>query len=290
MLRETLLILISTPLYVAVILLEMLLSHFHGLGYYSKKETLHNLLLMLANGVLDLLTRGLTLGFLLYLYQYRFFSPPAGWLYWLYLALAVDFMYYWLHRLDHSCRLFWAVHVTHHSSEEFNFTTGFRSSVFQPLYRFIFYIPLPLLGFDVLDIVFMHSFLQIFGILVHTQLFSSIPVLEWVMVMPTHHRVHHASNVRYLDRNLAQVFIIWDRLFGTFQAERTDDPPVFGLTKPAPKDTAYQVIFHEWEQLRQDMRQAPDWHTRWRYLWQAPGWRHDGTGKTARDLRREQNL
>ena len=124
------------------------------------------------------------------------------------------------------------MHVTHHSSEEFNLTTGFRSSVLQPLYRFIYFLPLVLLDLNHIDIVFMYSLTQIYGILVHTQYINKMPRwFETIFVSPSHHRVHHASNIRYLDRNMGMVLIIWDRLFGTFQAEIDEDPVKYGLTK-----------------------------------------------------------
>ncbi|MCU0361087.1 MAG: sterol desaturase family protein, partial [Bacteroidia bacterium] len=229
--RESLLVMISVPVYVIVIGAELLYSHFYKKGYYSGKGLLSNLYLMLLNMGLDVLVRGLCLMALNYFYQFHVADlslQPV--LYWTVLIIAEDFLFYWLHRVDHYCRLFWAVHVTHHNSEEFNLSVGFRSSVFQPLYRFVYFIPLAFFGFTGIDIMFAYSATQIFGILVHTQSVKKLGILEYVLVTPSHHRVHHGSNVRYLDKNMGMFLIIWDKLFGTFQAEEKTDPVKYGLT------------------------------------------------------------
>src|SRR5882762_3879342 len=169
-LREQILILISTPVYLIIIGLEMVLSHYRRQKMYGWKDTAANIYLMLLNGSLDLLFRTVYLGILVYFYQHRWITFTHIFTYWLMLVLAEDFLYYWLHRFDHEVRLFWAVHVTHHSSEHLNFTVGFRSSVFQPLYRWAYFIPLAFAGFKPLDIIFMYSATQIWGIFVHTEL------------------------------------------------------------------------------------------------------------------------
>jgi sterol desaturase/sphingolipid hydroxylase (fatty acid hydroxylase superfamily) len=191
--------------------------------------------------------------------------------------------------MDHFCRFFWAVHVTHHSSEEFNLTTGFRSSVLQPLYRFLYFIPLVLLGFKAIDIVFMYSLTQIYGILVHTQFINKMPRwFEAVFVSPSHHRVHHASNIRYLDKNMGMVLIIWDRLFGTFQKEIKSDPVRYGLTTQlAHPYHLTNIVFHEWKNIFHDLHRKIPLSLKIKYLIMPPGWSHDGSTKTAKQLRRE---
>lgn len=290
MLKEQLLILISTPLYLAVIGLEMLLSHLHIKKYYSVKETMMNVYLCLVNGGIDLLFRAIYVVILLWFYTFHFITFASDPLpYWPLLFILEDVAFYIEHRIDHYCRFFWAVHVTHHSSEEFNLTTGFRSSVLQPMYRFIYFIPLALLGFHPLDIIFMYSLTQIYGILVHTQYINKMPKwFEAVFVSPSHHRVHHASNIRYLDKNMGMVLIIWDRLFGTFQEELPEDPIKYGLTKPLenPHHPA-KIIFHEWQNLGKDLKKDLPLITKIKYLIMPPGWSHDGSTKTAKQLRKE---
>lgn len=288
--KEQLLILISTPLYLAVIGIEMLLSHLHLRKYYTLKDTVINVYLCLINGGIDLLFRAVYVVVLIWFHDMRFFDFSNHLvLYWGLLFLAEDFMFYIEHRVDHYCRFFWAVHVTHHSSEEFNLTTGFRSSVLQPIYRFIYFIPLALVGFQPIDIVFMYSLTQIYGILVHTQYIKKMPKwFEAIFVSPSHHRVHHASNIRYLDKNMGMVLIIWDRLFGTFQEELSHDPVKYGLVKPLENPNhPLKIIFHEWQDLGKDLKKKMPWYLRLKYLIMPPGWSHDGSTKTAKQLRQE---
>ena len=146
-LREQWLILLSTPFYLVIIGLEVLLSHLQHRKAYTLKDTATNVYLMLLNGGIDLAFRIVYLVILNFFYLHAWISFENVLVYWGLLLLLEDFLYYWLHRFDHEIRLFWAVHVTHHSSQNMNFTVGFRSSVFQPLYRFIYFIPLALLGF-----------------------------------------------------------------------------------------------------------------------------------------------
>jgi len=292
-LREQLLIFISTPIYIFIIGVEILLSNYQHRKLYSWKDTAANIYLMLLNSSIDLLFRIIYVTILGYCYEHRWISFTHAFTYWFILVLAEDFLYYWLHRFDHEIRLFWAVHVTHHSSEYMNFTVGFRSSVFQPLYRFIYFIPLALLGFKPLDIVFIYSATQIWGIFVHTELIHKMGWLEYILVTPSHHRVHHASNPRYLDKNLGMFLIIWDQLFGTFQAELPDEdyqPKKYGLTKPIGKETPVTMIFHEWKNIWKDIsRQDIGWREKWYYLFGPPGWSHDGSRRTSEALRQEEN-
>lgn len=268
----------------------MILSHLHLKKYYSVKGTFINIYLCVLNGGIDLLFRAVYIFILLSIYQFHFvdfsFTPV---LYWSLLFILEDLAFYIEHRVDHFCRFFWAMHVTHHSSEEFNLTTGFRSSVLQPLYRFIYFFPLVLLGFKPIDIVFMYSLTQIYGILVHTQYISKMPAwFEAIFVSPSHHRVHHASNVRYLDRNMGMVLIIWDRLFGTFQHEVEEDPVKYGLTRQLKNPHHLtKIIFHEWQDIGRDMRKKVSFAVKIKYLIMPPGWSHDGSTKTAKQLRKE---
>jgi sterol desaturase/sphingolipid hydroxylase (fatty acid hydroxylase superfamily) len=181
--------------------------------------------------------------------------------------------------------------VTHHSSDHFNFTVGFRSSVFQPLYRFVYFIPLALAGFKPLDIVFIYSATQIWGIFVHTELIDKMGWFEYFMVTPSHHRVHHASNTKYLDRNMGMFLIIWDKLFGTFEPETKDEPIQYGLTTKVESNNPLSMIFHEWKNIARDLRRPVSWKDKFLYLFGPPGWSHDGSRLTSNQLReREKEL
>jgi sterol desaturase/sphingolipid hydroxylase (fatty acid hydroxylase superfamily) len=287
-LHEQLLVLISTPFYIIIIGLELLLSHLQHRKLYSWKDTATNVFLMLLNAGIDLCFRVIYVAVFVYLFNHKIVSWKTGVSYWVLLVLAEDFLYYWLHRFDHEIRLFWAVHVTHHSSEHMNFTVGFRSSVFQPLYRFIYFMPLAWLGFRPLDIVFIYSATQIWGIFVHTELIRKMGWLEYILVTPSHHRVHHASNPKYLDKNMGMFLIVWDQLFGTFQPEMADSAyqeKKYGLTSPLKKRTPGNLVFHEWREIARDLsRRDLSWKEKWNYLLGPPGWSHDGSRLTSREL------
>lgn len=288
-LREQWLILISTPIYLFIIGAELLLSHLQHRKAYTFKDTATNVYLMLLNMGADLLFRIVYLSILGYFFThavYKFNNPIV---YWVILLLAEDFLFYWLHRFDHEIRLFWAVHVTHHSSEKMNFTVGFRSSVFQPLYRFIYFIPLAYIGFKPMDILFMYSATQIWGILVHTELINKMGWLEYILITPSHHRVHHASNAKYLDKNMGMFLVIWDKMFGTFQPELPAEkyqPIKYGLTKNLENPNAGTIVFHEWIAIFKDVFQKDiSLKDRWNYLFGPPGWSHDGSRLTSEQMR-----
>ncbi len=287
--REQILLLVSTPVYILIIGVEIVLSNYQHRICYGWKDSAANLYLMILNGTIDLLFRAVYLVILGFFYAHRWINFSQVFAYWSLLVLGEDFLYYWLHRFDHEIRLFWAVHVTHHSSERMNFSVGFRSSVFQPLYRFVYFIPLALLGFKPLDIVFIYSATQIWGIFVHTELIHKMGWLEHILVTPSHHRVHHASNPKYLDRNMGMFLIIWDQLFGTFQAELPDEEyqqKKYGLTKPLVKRTPVTLVFHEWRRIWTDVqRKDIGWRDKWNYVFGPPGWSHDGSQQTSAQLR-----
>jgi sterol desaturase/sphingolipid hydroxylase (fatty acid hydroxylase superfamily) len=289
---EQLIIISTTPVYTILIVGEILLSNFQHRNYYSIKDTLTNLYLMLLNGGLDLLSRGITWGILAWVFQFHFFEIENPILYWGLLFLAEDFVYYVLHVVDHYTRFFWAAHVTHHSSEQFNLTVGFRSSVFQPLYRFIYFIPLSLMGFKAIDMAVMYSITQIYGILVHTSYIPKLrkmpfKLLEYVIVTPSQHRVHHASNIEYLDKNMGMCLSIWDRIFGTFQEERDDLTIKYGLTHPLENRNAVNIVFHEWVDLFKDLAKPSTISTKFKHLFMPPGWSPNGSTKTSKELRAE---
>ncbi|MDB5201643.1 MAG: sterol desaturase family protein [Ferruginibacter sp.] len=288
--RETWFLLMSVPLYIILIGAEILFSNWRAAKFYTFKGTIQNIYLSLLNGGLDLLLRwAFYVSVLMWSYNHHFVKVENVYLYWFLLFILEDLAFYLEHRIDHYCRLFWAVHVTHHSSEEFNLTTGFRSSVFQPVYRFVYFVPLAFLGFHPLDIVFMYSITQTYGILVHTQYIKKMPRwFEAVFVSPSHHRVHHASNIRYLDKNMGMCLIIWDKLFGSFQEEVPSDPIRYGLTKPLINaHNPLEIIFHEWQGIGKDLRKKTPLVTKIKYMLMPPGWSHDGSSKTARELRKE---
>jgi sterol desaturase/sphingolipid hydroxylase (fatty acid hydroxylase superfamily) len=243
---------------------------------YTWRESLVTVFLSLTNGLLDLAVRGFYLIVFTFVYQFRLIELTSEFWYWGVLFILVDLQFYWLHRLEHFCRIFWAAHVTHHSAEHMNISVGFRASLMRPLYDFVFFLPLPLLGFRPIEILLMYSIAQIWAVFVHTEMIGKLGWLEYIFVTPSHHRVHHASNQKYLDKNMGMALIIWDRLFGTFQKELSPEeyePIRYGLTKPMKDDGLYNVIFHEWISIWKDVKQKNiSWKERLMYVFGPPGW------------------
>jgi sterol desaturase/sphingolipid hydroxylase (fatty acid hydroxylase superfamily) len=267
---------------------EMALNYWENRKFYEKRDTLTNIYLTILAFVLNIAVKGMTFFILDYAWQFRLFEIKNVIAYWVILVVVQDFLYWVLHYTGHYCRLFWAMHVTHHSSEHFNLTTGFRSTVFEPLYRVFFYLPLALMGFNALDILYAYLLTQLYGNIVHTQYQVKLPKwYGWIFVTPSHHRVHHASNIPYLDKNMGMMFIIWDRIFRTFREENLPEPIRYGLTKQPEDLGPVNILFHEWKALLQDAKQAPDFKTKLKYFVNPPGWSHDGHTQTARVMQRE---
>jgi len=222
---------------------------------------------------------------LAWLYQFRLFDIPVVWWSWVLLLFAEDFCYYWFHRLHHEVRTLWAAHINHHSSTRYNFSTALRQSWTTPFTGFIFWIPLPLLGFPVEMILIQKSISLLYQYWLHTELIGKLGWFGVVFNTPSHHRVHHGRNPIYLDRNHAGIFIIWDKMFGTFEPE--GEAIDYGLTKNIHTYNPVRIAFHEWVAMFKDVWNAKSLQDRLGYLVMPPGWTEDGTGKTAPILRRE---
>jgi sterol desaturase/sphingolipid hydroxylase (fatty acid hydroxylase superfamily) len=198
-----------------------------------------------------------------------------------------DLKYYWVHRFGHRVRWFWASHVNHHSSQHYNLSTALRQSWtgFLTL-GFVFALPLVLIGFHPVMIAICGGFNLIYQFWIHTEAIGKMPRwFEAVMNTPSHHRVHHATNPRYLDRNYAGVFIVWDRMFGTFEPERPEEERIrYGIVKQLGSFNLLWAVFHEWIGIVQDMRRAP-WRHKLGYLLREPGWTHDGSRETSDMIR-----
>ena len=275
-------------LLVILTLAEMWLNYRENRKYYEKRDTLTNIYLTVLAFILNIAVKGMTFFVLSYAWQFRLLEIKNTVVYWVVLVIAQDFLYWVLHYTGHYCRLFWAMHVTHHSSEHFNLTTGFRSTVFEPIYRVFFYLPLALMGFNAIDILYAYLVTQLYGNIVHTQYQVNLPKwYGWIFVTPSHHRVHHASNIPYLDKNMGMVLIIWDRIFGTFREENLLEPIKYGLTKQPDDMGPVNILFHEWKALLHDVKQAPGLINKIKYFINPPGWSHDGSTQTARVLQHE---
>ena len=196
--------------------------------------------------------------------------PVDAWWVWVLLFVADDVAYYWFHRMHHEVRVLWASHVVHHSSQFYNLSTALRQS-WTPMTSMPFWLPLALLGFPPWMILLQQAISLIYQFFLHTERVDRLwrPV-EWVFNTPSHHRVHHASDAGYLDRNYAGILIVWDRLFGTFSPEVVR--PTYGLTKNISTYNPVRVAFGEYAALWRDVRAAARWRDRVGYLVRRPGW------------------
>ncbi|GIV38467.1 MAG: C-5 sterol desaturase [Thermonema sp.] len=262
--------------YIILITIEIVIAVRKNLKLYSTRDTFNNLMLGAITSVVKIFIKGVTLAFFGYLHQqYALFDIPANaWWSVLLLFLLNDLIFYWYHRLGHESRFFWATHVAHHSSQLFNFSTAIRGNFIHFFYRFFFWAPLAILGFDPLMIVLIDEIGFYYQMFIHTKTIGKLhPVIEFIFNTPSHHRVHHGSNPAYIDKNYGAVLIIWDRLFGTFAEEKEEVR--YGLTKNLTKQNVPTILLHEFQAIAQDVAHAPDWKSKWRYVFGHPGWRHD---------------
>jgi sterol desaturase/sphingolipid hydroxylase (fatty acid hydroxylase superfamily) len=278
------LLLWALPVFALSMLFELWHARRRGAQVYESRDAWASIAMGLGSVAVGLPFKVVFVYMLTVLYEHRLFTMPVSVLGYVALFLAEDLCYYWSHRINHEVRLFWAAHVNHHSSTFYNLATAVRQSWTQPYLMWVFWMPLPLLGFKPELIVLQMAISLIYQFFIHTQAVDTLGPLEWVLNTPSHHRVHHAVNVRYLDKNHAGILIVWDRLFGTFARERADDPPVYGITKNIDTYNPLRIASHEWIALAHDVRRAPRLLDKVRYLFSPPGYSHDGSTLTSKQL------
>jgi sterol desaturase/sphingolipid hydroxylase (fatty acid hydroxylase superfamily) len=279
------LIFVAVPLFFVSMWLEHALLVRQQRDTYERRDLLMSLGLGVGNVLMSTLVKGGVLAVGYVLYAHRMFDLGQGPLAWLLLFFAEDLCYYAFHRTSHEVRLFWAAHENHHSSQRYHLGTALRQSWTTPFTGFWFWLPLPLLGFHPLMVMTQQAISLIYQFFIHTELVHKLGPLEWFFNTPSHHRVHHASNARYLDRNHAGILIIWDRLFGSFALEDEREPPRYGLTKNLERPGLVYAALHEWAALFRDARRARKLRDKLGYVLGPPGWSPDGSTLTARQLR-----
>lgn len=259
----------AVPLFLLFIGLEYLVAKRQKKNYFHFNNSVANLNIGVGERLLDSFTVG---GFYFvyeYLHQhYALFDIQANVWGWVGLLIATDFVWYWYHRLAHEINVFWAVHVVHHQSDDFNYTVSARITVFQAVVRTGFWSILPVVGFPaemITTILLIHGLYPFF---LHTRTIGKLGWLEYVLVTPSHHRVHHASNPQYLDKNYGDMFIIWDKLFGTFAEE--EEEPVYGLTKPLDSHSFLWQHFHGLLEVLVATRRATGWSAKKAVLFGRP--------------------
>ncbi len=281
---------LAIPFFIGAILLELwLVKTRRAAGEFETRDTLTSLMMGVGN-----VTAGLVLGFislavLMWVWQYRIVDLGVHWWVLIGAFLVDDLRYYWYHRIAHRVRWVWAEHINHHSSQHYNLSTALRQSWTGHLTGMvILQTPLVLLGVHPAVIAFVFSFNLIYQFWIHTETIGKMwPWFELVFNTPSHHRVHHATNPRYLDANYAGTLIIWDRMFGTFVPELEEDRPRYGIVKNIGTFNPLKVAFHEWIAMFADAFATPGLTLRQRlgYLFMPPGWSHDGTRKGSDELK-----
>jgi len=281
----------AVPGFVVLVLAEMLIVRRTARTRYEARDTLTSLLMGLGSTVAGALAAGVILVIANWLHAHRIADPfgpfPYVWWAWPLVFVLDDFNYYLFHRSAHRVRWFWAAHVNHHSSQHYNLSTALRQT-WTGLFAFGFVFRLwpLLLGIPMPMLFFVGALNLIYQFWIHTEVIDRCPRwFEAVMNTPSHHRVHHATNPRYLDRNYAGVFIVWDKLFGSFTPEVRDEPIRYGIVKQLGSFNLLTSVFHEWIGIARDLWTAP-WRYKLHYLVAEPGWSHDGSRDTSDMIRR----
>ncbi|WP_293861626.1 sterol desaturase family protein [Sphingomonas sp. SCN 67-18] len=277
----------AVPAFIALVLVEMIVARFRDPRRYEPRDTLTSLMLGFGSSIAGVLSLGAVVAAAYWVSRFAVFDIGFTWWAWPLCFLLDDLAYYAFHRSAHRVRWFWASHVIHHSSQHYNLSTALRQTWtgFISL-SFAFRLPLFLIGFPPEMVFFCGGLNLIYQFWIHTEVIGRCPAwFEAVMNTPSHHRVHHATNPRYLDRNYAGVFIIWDRMFGSFEPERDDDRPRYGIVKNLGSFNLLWAAFHEWVGIARDLWRAPGVRARLGYMFGPPGWSHDGSRDTSETIK-----
>jgi sterol desaturase/sphingolipid hydroxylase (fatty acid hydroxylase superfamily) len=278
----------AIPAFIILIVVEVIYAIKTQRELYEVKDAATSISLGLGNLFIGIITKTFILLFFSFIYEFRLFTIPyTVWWAWLLCLFADDFSYYWFHRVSHNVRWFWASHVVHHTSEKYNLAAALRQTWTGNLTgSFVFWSWMPLVGFHPAMIMLMQSVSLLYQFWIHTEAVNKCSRwFEFIFNTPSHHRVHHGSDVEYLDRNHAGILIIWDRMFGSFQPEM--HTPKYGLTKNVNTFNPVKVVLFEWINIAKDLKKSNSISTAVKYIINPPGWSHDGSSKTTRELRKE---
>ena len=248
---------IGLPIIYGMIALEAAFSALTNKSFYRLNDTLCTAGLLIGNILIGSAAKGLSFAIHIFLYQFRVIDLAnliPLWLMWILAFVLIDFVFYIYHRLSHRVRLLWAIHMSHHSSEEMNFAVSLRQAWFAPLSKLPFFAVLPLLGMDPTIVVIAGVISTLWGVVGHTQIVDKLGPLELIFNTPSHHRVHHGANKEYIDKNYGNLFIIWDKMFGTFEPEQA--PVKYGLVNNVNTFNPVKITFMGWGAILRDIRKA----------------------------------
>ena len=239
---------------------------------YSYKEVKANLIIGAVNSLLNMTGYGMIFILTLWLSeQIAITKIPTNTYTWIMALILADFSYYWMHRIEHRVRFLWAIHAVHHSSTEFDLTTGLRLAWLESLFEWVFFVPMILLGFDLVQVVVSILLVVAYQTWIHTEHIKKLGWLDKIVNTPANHRVHHGSNPHYIDKNFGGILMLWDKFFGTYQAE--DEQVNYGLTKNIGTANPIKINFHEWQSLFKDISDAKTAKEKWLLLVKPPEWK-----------------
>ncbi|AIF46066.1 sterol desaturase family protein [Dyella japonica] len=286
----------ATPVFFALIALELLVAKLRGRSVYHSTDAINSLGLGVISQIVAVFSKLLTLGIYAWCVQrFALFALPANsvWV-WITALLCYDFFYYWLHRAGHEVNILWAAHVVHHQSEDYNLSTALRQTGSGVLLGWLFYLPMAIVGFPLEVFVVVALIDLLYQFWVHTELVGRLGWFDRVFCSPSNHRAHHAVNDKYLDRNYGGILIVWDRLFGTFVEEDDTDPPVYGTRAPLRSWNPLWANAEVYWATAKDAWHARHWSDKLRVWLKPPGWRPADVAerfpKPAFDIERERYL
>ncbi len=284
----------AIPAFVVLIVIEAIIGKFRPKkADYEARDTATSLFMGLGNFTFGLINFGVVASISAWVYEYRFFEIGYAWYAFVLVFFAEDFCYYWFHRWSHEHRIWWAAHINHHSSQYYNLSTALRQSWTSDIAgTWAPWLLLSLIGIPTPLIVFQKGISLVYQFWIHTEAIDRMwKPFEWFFNTPSHHRVHHATNPKYLDSNYAGILIIWDRMFGSFVPEDKGEPCRYGIVKQLASFNPLVVAFHEWIAIFKDVFSAKSLKGVFFYIFGPPGWSEDGSRMTSKMLKeREQRL
>lgn len=281
----------AVPFFFVLIGVEIWIRTRQDRPKYDGKDAWASIAMGVGSGIINLLVKTTVFVVFMLIYEWSPLKLGGEWWVWILLFFADDFTFYLHHRSCHEIRLFWAAHVNHHSSQNYNLAVALRQSWGELFHKYFWYLWLPLVGFHPVMILSVMAVSLIYQFWLHTETINKLPkAIEFIFNTPSHHRVHHGSNIRYLDRNHAGILIIWDRMFGTFAPELDKEKVVYGITTNIETNNPFKIASHEYISMFKDVGKVKGLRNKLGYIFGPPGWSHDGSTQTARQMRENAKL
>ena len=264
-------VILSIPIYFGLIVIEWTYDLIKKKGIYRLSDAFGNISCGMFEQITGVFLKVLSIGIYVFIYDhFKIATIPTTWPFIILMWVVVDFLYYWAHRWSHTINLFWLGHVVHHQSEDYNFSVALRQGALQKVFTFWVYLPMAFLGFDPVWFVIINALNTVYQFWIHTEQINRMGWFGLVFNTPSHHRVHHGRNPKYIDKNHAGSLIIWDKMFGTFKAE--EEVPVYGITKPNQHWDPVSSHIQPFADLFKDMKNVKGLGNKLALLWNPPGW------------------